>query len=63
MVPAIYAYKEEVEQYVGRGNVILIEDGVPSYITKATKVLYDRNDLWRIKWPANLPNLNPIKNI
>ena len=49
MVPAIYAYKEEVEQYVGRGNVILIEDGAPSHITKATKVLHDRNDLWRIK--------------
>ena len=29
VVPIIYAYKREVEQYTGRGNVILIEDGAP----------------------------------
>ncbi|OCK95250.1 uncharacterized protein K441DRAFT_556592, partial [Cenococcum geophilum 1.58] len=63
VVPIIYAYKEEVEQYIGKGNFILIEDGAPSYIAKATKVLHDRNDLWRIKCPANSPNLNPIKNV
>ena len=45
VVPAIYAYKEEVEQYAGRGNVILIEDGAPSHIAKATKILYNRNDV------------------
>ena len=45
VVPAIYAYKEEVEQCAGRGNVILIEDGVPSHIAKATKALYDCNDV------------------
>ena len=45
MVPAIYAYKEEVKQYVGRGNVILIEDGAPSYIANAIKALYNRNDV------------------
>ena len=53
VVPAIYAYKEEVEQYAGRGNVILMEDGVLSHIAKATKILYDRNDVWRMKWPAH----------
>jgi hypothetical protein len=63
VVPAIYAYKEEVEQYAGRGNVILMEDGAPSYIAKATKALYNRNDVWKIKWPVNSPNLNPIKNV
>ena len=45
VVPKIYAYKEEVEQYAGRGNVILIEDGAPSHISKATKILYNRNDV------------------
>ena len=45
MVPAIYAYKEEVEQYAGRGNIILMEDGVPSYIAKATKILHNRNNV------------------
>ena len=63
VVPAIYAYKEEVKQYAGRGNVILIEDGAPSYIAKAIKILHDRNDVWRIKWPTNSPDLNPIKNV
>jgi hypothetical protein len=63
VVPTIYAYKEEVKQYVGRGNVILIEDGAPSHIAKATKVLHNRNDLWRIKRPANSPDLNPIENV
>ena len=45
VVPAIYAYKEEVKQYVGKRNVILIKDRAPSYITKAIKALYDRSDL------------------
>ena len=63
VVPAIYAYKEEVERYAGRGNIILMEDGAPSYIAKAMKALYDCSDLWRMKWPANLPDLNPIKNV
>ena len=45
VVPAIYAYKEEVKQYSGRGNVILIEDRAPSYIAKAIRALYDYNDL------------------
>jgi len=63
VVPVIYAYKEEVEQYAGKGNVILMEDGAPSHIAKATRALHDRNDLWRMKWPANSPDLNPIKNV
>ena len=45
MVPVIYAYKEEVKQYIGRGNIILIEDRVPSYIAKAIKALYNYNDV------------------
>ena len=45
MVPIIYIYKEEVKQYVGRGNVIFIEGGVPSYIAKAIKILHDRNNV------------------
>ena len=45
VVPAIYAYKEEVEQYAGRGNVILMEDGAPSYIAKAIKALYNHNNI------------------
>ena len=45
VVPVIYAYKEEVEQYAGRGNVILMEDGAPSYIAKAIKALHNRNNL------------------
>ena len=45
MVPIIYVYKEEVKQYIGRGNVILIEDRAPSHIAKAMKILYDRNDI------------------
>jgi hypothetical protein len=49
VVPIIYVYKEEVKQYAGRGNVILIEDGASFYIAKATKVSHDRSDLQRIK--------------
>ena len=45
MVPTIYAYKEEVKQYIGRKNIILIEDGVLFYITKAIKALYNCNDV------------------
>ena len=36
VVPAIYAYKEEVEQYAGKRNVILMEDGAPFYIHAIT---------------------------
>ena len=63
VVPAIYAYKREVEQYTGRGNVILMEDGVPSYTANAMKALHECNNVQRIRWPANLPNLNPIENV
>ena len=45
VVPIIYVYKEEVKQYAGKGNVILMEDRAPSHIAKATRALYDRNDL------------------
>ena len=45
VVPIIYAYKEEVEQYAGKGNVILIEDEAPSHIAKAMRALHDRNIL------------------
>ena len=63
VVPAIYAYKREVEQYTGRGNVILMEDGVPSHTANAAKAPHECNDVWRMRWPANSPNLNPIENI
>ena len=45
VVPIIYAYKREVEQYIGKGNVILMEDGVPSYTANAIKALYKCNDI------------------
>ena len=45
MVPAIYTYKEKVKQYAGRGNIILIKDGAPSHIAKATKALHNHNDV------------------
>ena len=45
IVPAIYTYKREVEQYIGRGNVILIEDKAPSYTANATKALHEYNDV------------------
>ena len=63
IVPVIYAYKREVEQYTGRENVILMEDGVLSYTANATKALHECNDVWRMRWPANSPNLNPIENV
>jgi hypothetical protein len=61
--PAIYEYKDVVEQYTGKGTAILIEDGATSYTARITKALYNRNGLIRIKWPANSPNFNPIKNV
>ena len=45
VVPAIYAYKREVEQYTGRGNVILMEDGAPFYMANAIKALYKCNNV------------------
>ena len=45
VVPTIYAYKREVEQYTGRGNVILMEDRALSYTANATKALYKYNDV------------------
>ena len=45
IVPIIYIYKKEVEQYISKGNVILIKNGVPSHITKAMKILYNRNNV------------------
>ena len=45
VVSIIYVYKEEVKQYIGKGNVILIEDRAPSYIAKAIRALYNCNNL------------------
>jgi len=61
--PAIYKYKDVVEQYMCRGTTILMEDGASSYTARITKALYNRNGLIQIKWLANPPDLNPIKNI
>ena len=41
----IYVYKREVEQYTGRGNVILMEDGAFSYTANAIKALHECNDV------------------
>ena len=61
--PAIYEYKDVVEQYTGKGTAILMEDGATSYTARITKALHNRNGLIRIKWPANSLNLNPIENV
>ena len=45
MVFTIYIYKREVEQYTGKGNIILMEDRVPFYIANAIKALYKYNDI------------------
>ena len=45
IVSAIYAYKREVKQYTGRGNVILMEDGAPFYTANTTKALHKCNDI------------------
>ena len=45
MVPTIYIYKEEVEQYTGKKNIILIKDKVPFYIAKAIKTLHNYSNL------------------
>ena len=52
-----------IKQYTGRGNIILMEDGAPSYMANATKALHKCNDVWRMRWPANLLDLNPIENV
>jgi transposase len=61
--PAIYEYKDVVEQYTGKGTTILMEDRATSYTARITKALYNRNGIIRMKWPANSPDLNPIKNV
>jgi len=45
IVPAIYTYRREIEQYIGRGNVILMEDGALFYMANAIKALHKYNDV------------------
>ena len=45
IVPAIYAYKKEVEQYRDRGNIILIKDRVLFYTANAIKALHKYNNI------------------
>jgi hypothetical protein len=45
IVPTIYIYKREVEQYTGKRNVILIEDRAPFYTANATKALHKYNNV------------------
>ena len=45
MCPAIYEYKDVVEQYTDTGTAILIEDGATSHTARITKALHDHNGL------------------
>ncbi|KAF2474177.1 transposable element Tcb2 transposase, partial [Lindgomyces ingoldianus] len=44
-------------------ELTLIEDNASIHTLKATIAAKQALGILKISWPANLPNLNPIKNV
>ena len=50
-------------QVVTPGQYIFQQDNAPIHVSKATKSLFNDYKLEAMDWPANSPDLNPIKNL
>ena len=50
-------------QVVTPGQYIFQQDNAPIHVSKATKSFFNDYKLEAMDWPANSPDLNPIKNL
>ena len=42
---------------------ILMEDGAPGHMAKATQAVHEEYGIPKLVWPAQSPDLNPIENV
>jgi hypothetical protein len=60
---SIYQFYREVMAEVGFLRAILMEDGASAHTAKLTQIYRLYHGIIQMEWPANSPDLNPIKNI
>jgi transposase len=62
--PYIRSVVQEHEIFrVGIGNALFMQDGASPHRAIATKKMFDSHAIRLLWWPANSPDLNPIKNL
>jgi transposase len=63
VLPKIHDHIRTMEQEIGAGNGILMEDNASIHTAKFTRQWHMRLGFNKMVWPANSPDLNPIENV
>jgi DDE superfamily endonuclease len=63
VLPSIYQFYHEVIAEVGFMRAILMEDNASVHSAKLTQSYHIYHSIIQMTWPANSPDLNPIKNV
>jgi hypothetical protein len=65
ILPWVYFFLQWVAQHPENrsGHSILMEDRAPQHAARLTKKFHVINRVEKLGWPANSPDLDPIKNI
>jgi transposase len=63
IMPLIYQFLRLIECSVGQLRSILMEDNTLIHASHYTRGYHAYHGVIRMLWPANSPDLNPIKNV